>query len=146
MSDEEGYGSLPLMSPEMAVEPLTATTDKLAESTWTAKANCQHLHDNLTQHESAAIRLCTMDTVFEHLHKILRSRVRAKSKGETAEFDTFLNLLEFNELNSAVSPLAKSLTPWLPYLKLLLTALCKLLPVKKTVWRGTSLDLSTLYK
>ncbi|CAF1188170.1 unnamed protein product [Didymodactylos carnosus] len=117
MSDEEGYGSLPLMSPEMAVEPLTATTDKLAESTWTAKANCQHLHDNLTQHESAAIRLCTMDTVFEHLHKILRSRVRAKS-----------------------------LTPWLPYLKLLLTALCKLLPVKKTVWRGTSLDLSTLYK
>ncbi|CAF4446626.1 unnamed protein product [Didymodactylos carnosus] len=104
-----GYGSLPLLSLEMAVEPLKAMIDKLPESVWIAKANCQHPRDNLTQDESAAIRLYTMGRVYKHLNGMLRSKNRAKS-----------------------------LPPWLPYLKLLLTALFKLAAVKKTVWRGTN--------
>ncbi|CAF1226704.1 unnamed protein product [Didymodactylos carnosus] len=112
-----GYGNLPLVSLEMAVEPLKAMINKLPESVWIAKANCQHPRDNLTQDESAAIRLYTMGSIHKHLNEMLRSKNRAKS-----------------------------LPPWLPYLKLLLTALCKLPAVKKTVWRGTNVDLSTLYE
>ncbi|CAF1375682.1 unnamed protein product [Didymodactylos carnosus] len=115
-SDERGYGNVPLMSLDMAVESLKPIIDILP-SVCIAKQNCQHFHDNLTVDESAAIRLYTMQSLFKHLNEILRSKVRAEL-----------------------------LRPWLPYLKLLLMALYKLPSVKKTVWRGTNLDLSTLYK
>ncbi|CAF0821056.1 unnamed protein product [Didymodactylos carnosus] len=111
-----GYGNVPLMSLDMAVESLKPIIDILP-SVCIAKQNCQHFHDNLTVDESAAIRLYTMQSLFKHLNEILRSKVRAEL-----------------------------LRPWLPYLKLLLMALYKLPSVKKTVWRGTNLDLSTLYK
>ncbi|CAF0916248.1 unnamed protein product [Didymodactylos carnosus] len=112
-----GYGNLPLMSLEVAVEYLKPMIATIPRDVWIAKQNCQHLHDHLTQDESAAIHLYTMGSVFQHLNDVLRSKNRAKV-----------------------------LVPWLPYLKLLLTALCKLPAVKKIAWRGTSLDLSTKYK
>ncbi|CAF1045369.1 unnamed protein product [Didymodactylos carnosus] len=111
-----GGENVPLMSLEMAVESLKPMIDVLP-SVSISKKKCQHLHDNLTLDESAAIRLYTMQNLSQHLNGILRSKVRAEL-----------------------------LHPWIPYLKLLLTALYKLPSVKKIVWRGTNLDLSTLYK
>ncbi|CAF1608635.1 unnamed protein product, partial [Didymodactylos carnosus] len=116
-SDEGGYRNLPLMTLEMAVKDLKPMIGTLQRDVWIAKQNWQHLSDHLTQDESAAIHLYTMGSVFEHLSDMLRSKNRTEL-----------------------------LAPWLPYLKLLLTALCKLPAVKKIVWRGTSLDLSTKYK
>ncbi|CAF1170892.1 unnamed protein product, partial [Didymodactylos carnosus] len=113
----EGYANLPLMSLEMAVESISSMIDILP-SVRIAKQTCQHIGGDLTLDESAAIRLYTMNgSLFTRLNDVLRSKVRAEL-----------------------------LSPWLPYLKLLLTALYKLPAVKKTVWRGTSLDLSTKYK
>jgi hypothetical protein len=89
---------------------------------WTAKENSRETNDDLTQDESAAISLYTMqwpdsdDNLCTILNKILRSEER--------------NILK----------------PWFSYLKLLLTALFKLPSRKGVIWRGIRGNLSEQYQ
>ncbi|CAF1384681.1 unnamed protein product, partial [Didymodactylos carnosus] len=119
----EGYQKLPLLSLEKSVEPLSDLIDDLPRRVWMAKENCQERSDSLTEDEAAAICLYTMEwksrerSLYYQLNETLRSKERAQ-------------LIDV----------------WLPYLKLVLTALCKLPSVKQLVWRGAKVDLSGSYK
>ncbi|CAF1596356.1 unnamed protein product, partial [Didymodactylos carnosus] len=119
----EGYQKLPLLSLEESVEPLSDLIEDLPRRVWMAKENCQERSDSLTEDEAAAICLYTMEwksrerSLYYQLNETLRSKERAQLIGV-----------------------------WLPYLKLVLTALCKLPSVKQLVWRGAKVDLSGSYK
>ncbi|CAF4499270.1 unnamed protein product [Didymodactylos carnosus] len=119
----EGYQKLPLLSLEKSVEPLSDLIDDLPRRVWMAKENCQERSDSLTEDEAAAICLYTMEwksrerSLYYQLNETLRSKERAQ-------------LIDV----------------WLPYLKLVLTTLCKLPSVKQLVWRGAKVDLSGSYK
>ena len=56
-----GYASEPLLSLEEACEPLIDMIPRLAVHMWIAKENSSNPEDGLTQDESAAIRLYTME-------------------------------------------------------------------------------------
>jgi hypothetical protein len=78
--------------------------------------NCQHPTDDLTQQESAAIHLYTMQ--FDggpSLYEILNQSLRAENRQE--------------------------LKPWFLFLKLFLTALYKLPSQNKTIWRGVRIKV-----
>ena len=87
----------------------------------TALDNSRKPTDGLTVNESAAIHLYTMQweepnvSLYTKLNSILRSERR------------------------------ESLRLWFPYLKLVLTALFKLPPLRSTVWRGVRGNLSDQY-
>ncbi|CAF0967610.1 unnamed protein product, partial [Didymodactylos carnosus] len=82
------------------------------------KLNSKNPSQGLTEDESAAIRLYTMQmnpaekSIYYLLNETLRSEDRQK------------------------------LIPWFSYLKLILVGLYKLPPVKRTIWRGIKMDLS----
>ena len=79
---------------------------------WTAKRNSQKPQDGLSSEMSAAIHLYTMQ--WEPSHKSLYTQLNTTLRSEKRD----------------------TLKPWFSYLKLFLTALHKLPPVKKTIWRG----------
>lgn len=122
-----GYALQPLVSLEEACEPISNIVPHLATYIWIAKECSKESIDDLTQDESAAIRLYTMEwdpnahsgreSLYSHLNRTLKGSDRAK------------------------------LRPWFPFLKLFLTALAKLpaLP-RQTVWRGVRKDLSGDYE
>ncbi|CAF1527411.1 unnamed protein product, partial [Rotaria sordida] len=121
-----GYTHEPLLSLEEACEPLLNIVPRLPVHIWIAKQNSQNPAEDLTQDESAAIRLYTMEwdsstnessvSLYAHLNRTLKEIDRTK------------------------------LRPWFRYLKLFLSALAKL-PVapRQTVWRGIRADLSKDY-
>ena len=136
----EGYEEKPLVSLEESVQQIKdLVLDKqikelvdekhiqnfvkdLDRNIWIAKQNFRSSTDNLTQDESAAIHLYTMqwpdsdDNLCTILNKILRSEKR--------------NILK----------------PWFSYLKLILTALFKL-PLKRgIIWRGIRGNVSDQYQ
>ena len=121
-----GYIYEPILPLEEACEPLHSIVPRLQANIWVAKQNSKNPADGLTEDESAAIRLYTMEwdthpdeprgSLYAHLNRTLKSVDRGK------------------------------LRPWFRYLKLLLTALAKLpLAPRQTVWRGVRKDHSTDY-
>ena len=121
-----GYASKPIVSLEEACEPLHAMIPGLNQFINTAKSKSRNPANNLTQDESAAIRLYTMQS--------------------TKKVDG-LNASLYATLNRTLRDSDRSkLEPWFLYLKLLLTALTKLPPVSvKQVWRGIRYRESTNY-
>ncbi|CAF0884352.1 unnamed protein product [Adineta steineri] len=118
-----GYEKETVKSLEDACEPIKDLFDHHFKQYITvAKMNSTDPEDKLTQDESAAIHLYTM---------------------EWAKHDNSL----YMKLNQTLRSVDRSkLTPWFKYLKLLLTAFFKLPPSKDTlVWRGVREDLSALY-
>ena len=121
-----GYAKEPLLPLEEACEPLLDIVGRLPAHIWIAKQNSKNPHDGLTQDESAAIHLYTMEwetgadeppgSLYVHLNRTLKQIDRNK------------------------------LRPWFKYLKLFLTALVKLPPApQQTVWRGVRKNHSEDY-
>lgn len=117
-----GYADKLCVSLEEAVKPLTKLIHDIDARVWTAKNRSQNTTETLTQDESAAIILYTMewDPVHPSLYSILNKTLRLESRD--------------------------GLKPWFLYLKLLLSGLFKLPSVERTVWRGVKEDLSENYK
>ncbi|CAF3773633.1 unnamed protein product [Rotaria socialis] len=77
-----GYVHEPLLSLEETCEPLVNVVPRLPAHIWVAKQNSKALEDDLTQDESAAIRLYTMEwdhipeqplaSVYMHLNRTLK--------------------------------------------------------------------------
>jgi hypothetical protein len=117
----KGYENMPLVSLELAVEPLMTLLPSIQTYVHLAKQKCRNPADGLTCDQSAAIMLCTMrwqpvDQCLSYvLNTILRSTDREKLKR------------------------------WFLYLKLLLTGLRHLPSIHRTVYRGIQLDLSEQY-
>ncbi|CAF3813281.1 unnamed protein product, partial [Rotaria sp. Silwood1] len=117
----KGYEKEPIVSLEQVCEPLHGILDELNENIQIAKMNCTRPSDGLTQDESAAIHIYTMEwdesesSLYAKLNRILRA------------------------------PERRLLKPWFRYLKLFLTALYKLPSVDCQLWRGVKEDLSHLY-
>jgi hypothetical protein len=107
-----GYEKEPLLSLEEVVQPLDQLLNDLDMMVDTAKRNSKKPSDGLSLNESAAIHLYTMQweerhtSLYTKLNKILRSERR------------------------------EPLRPWFRYLKLVLTALYKLPPMKSTICEG----------
>ncbi|CAF0802316.1 unnamed protein product [Didymodactylos carnosus] len=117
-----GYEKEPLLPLEEACEPLNTILKDLPQQIWVAKQNCKEPSDGLTQDESAAIYLYTMEWSVskESLYSILNCALRQADRG--------------------------NLIPWFRYLKLLFTALYKLPSEShRTVWRGVNADISSDY-
>lgn len=121
-----GYALEPFVSLEDACQPILTIVPHLAAHIWIAKENSKNPSDGLTQDESAAIHLYTMEwdpniyetreSLYAHLNRTLKQTDRTK------------------------------LRPWFRFLKLFLTALAKLPFVpRQTVWRGVHKDLSNDY-
>ena len=121
-----GYAFEPILPIEEACKPLISIVARLEAHVWIAKQNSKNPADGLTQDESAAIRLYTMEwdtgvdeprgSLYVHLNRTLKLVDRIK------------------------------LRPWFRYLKLFLTALAKLPSAPhQTVWRGVRKDHSADY-
>jgi hypothetical protein len=118
----EGYEKLPLVSLEIATESIVSLLPSIKHYAYVAKQRCENPPaDGLTPDESASIMLYTMEwpsfeqSFYHSLNATLRSTNRQK------------------------------LRPWLAYLKLFLTGLSRLPPIRQVVYRGTKLDLSNQY-
>ena len=101
---------------------LRGLVDDVDSRVWTATNRCKNPPDKLTQEESAAVVLYTMewDPGYPSLYSVLNKTLRVEDR--------------------------RKLTPWFPYLKLLFTGLFKLPPIRCTVWRGVRGDLRSNYK
>ncbi|CAF3167779.1 unnamed protein product [Rotaria socialis] len=108
----EGYEKKDLVSLKEAIEPiknLLHNTDRMVDI---ALQNSNEPPDGITTDESAAIHIYTIQWPDTHdsLYKLLNRALRDERRNE--------------------------LKPWFSYLKLILTALYKLPPIKKTLWRA----------
>jgi hypothetical protein len=122
----QGYALEPLLPLEDACQPIVTIVPNLPSHIWIAKENCKQPSDGLTQDESAAIHLYTMEwdanvhdtreSLYSHLNRTLKQKDRTK------------------------------LRPWFRYLKLFLTALAKIPPMpRQTIWRGVRKDFTQDY-
>jgi len=111
-----GYEESPVLTLEEAVEKITPPISCIMDYVSTAKKKCNRHSTLLTWDESAAIYLYTMSTPFiSRLNDSLRAENR------------------------------QALKPWFAFLKLFITALEKLPSTKKTVWRGVSGEVDSLF-
>ena len=117
-----GYASKSLVPLAEAVQGLHDLVDDVNSREWTATSRSRNPVDGLTQNESAAIVLYTIEWDPEHpsLYAVLNNALRLEDR--------------------------RKLIPWFPYLKLLFTALFKLPSIRGTVWRGVRGDLRSSYK
>jgi hypothetical protein len=123
MTPIKGYEKLPLVSLEQAVQPLIPYIPEIEQMVDIAIRKCRKPPpDNLTEDQSAAIMLYTMewepkeDSVYQRLNKALRTEDR------------------------------QVLKPWFLYLKLLVKALSLLPSNSRTVYRGIKSDEKHRYK
>lgn len=119
----EGYQSLKLVTLEEAVEPLVELCPDVPRRAYIAKGNCNSSKEDLTEDEAASIFLYTTEWQprDQCLYVALNSVLRSKNRN-------------------------KLIAPWLPYMKLLLTAVFKLPSCSMTVWRGVRRDLRKEYE
>ena len=117
-----GYAKEPLVPLETAVEKIRKLIHGVDSRVWTAINRCEDPPDALTTDESAAIVLYTIEWDPDHpsLYAVLNQTLRLEDR--------------------------RKLTPWFPYLKLILTGLFKLQSIRCTVWRGVRGDLRSMYK
>jgi hypothetical protein len=112
----DDYLRLPLVSLEEAMVPISLLIPNISQYTINAKLASSVLNNNLTEDESAAIYLYTMDSVF------------------------------YGKLNSAMrSNKASHVEPYFLYLKLFYTALGKLPCQRELVWGGIRSNVSSTY-
>jgi hypothetical protein len=117
----EGYGDMPLLSLKLSVENLERMISKAVQNASTAIERSITPANGLSQDESAAICLYTMDWKPNDQSLCARLNLALRSKDRSEVF------------------------PYFFYLKLFLSALWKLKSVKKTIWRGVKADLSGQY-
>jgi hypothetical protein len=117
-----GVANLPLLPVRDTLSPslVGLSQEEFDACLWTAQRKAQSLHkagaELLSDDEIAAIHIYTQETpLYSRLNQLLRARDRAQLK------------------------------PWLPYLKLLLTAVHRLTPVSDTLFRGVRLDIADRY-
>jgi hypothetical protein len=111
-----GYEDSPVLTLEEAVEKVVPLVSRAMDHVATAKQNYNQNSTLLTCDESAAIYLYSMPTsFFSHLNNSLRTKNR------------------------------QALKPWFAFLKLFITALEKLPSTGKTVWRGVSGEVDSLF-
>ena len=117
-----GYAAENLVPLKDAAMKLRKLVDDVDSRVWTAVNRCKNPADKLTQDESAAIVLYTIewDPTHPSLYLVLNQTLRLEDR--------------------------RKLIPWFPYLKLLLTGLFKLPAIHCTVWRGVIGDMRTYYK
>ncbi|CAF4854690.1 unnamed protein product, partial [Rotaria sp. Silwood1] len=117
-----GYATKRLVSIKEAVVGLRELVDDVDVRVWTATNRCKNPADTLSQDESAAILLYTIEWDPDHpsLYSVLNRTLRLEDRGK--------------------------LVPWFSYLKLFLTALFKLPSISCTVWRAVHGDLRSRYK
>jgi len=117
----EGYEDMPLLSLKMSVENLERLISNVMQNAHTATERSAGPHNGLTQDESAAICLYTMNSKSndQSLCARLNFALRSKDRSE--------------------------LVPYFFYLKLFLSALSKLQSIKNTVWRGAKADVTDQY-
>jgi hypothetical protein len=106
-----GYQHLPILTLEQAIEKIIPFVSGIVDYVAKAKENCNQNSTLLTWNESAAIYLYAMSIPF---FSRLNTALRAENRHE--------------------------LKPWFAFLKLFITALEKLPPMKGTVWRGVDYD------
>jgi hypothetical protein len=118
-----GYEAMPIVSLEMAVEPLVSFLPAVQSYAYAAKQRCKTPPaDGLSTDESASIMLYSMG--WEPLDKCL-----------------------YVSLNAILRSVGRNkLKPWFLYLKLFLTALSRLPSTHQFVYRGVKLDLSEQYQ
>ncbi|UJR24621.1 hypothetical protein I4U23_005995 [Adineta vaga] len=116
-----GFETYPLVSLIDSIEPIKYLLYDADTMIKTARRNSQNPADGLTQEESAAIRLYTMQwpKPYPSLYTLLNERLRSAKR--------------------------ESLKPWFPYLKLFLTALSKLPSIQGIIWRGVRENVSDQY-
>jgi hypothetical protein len=121
-----GYTREPILPLEEACVSLIPIVPRLQAHVWIAKKNSKKPADGLTQDESAAIRLYTMEW--------------------DAGVDEPRSSL-YSQLNRTLKQVDRTkLRPWFRYLKLFLTALAKLPSApRQTVWRGVRKDHTADY-
>ncbi len=111
-----GYEDSPILTLEEAVEKIIPLVSRVMDFVATAKKKYNRRSDLLTRDESAAVYLYSMPTPF------------------------------FSRLNDALRIENRhALKPWFAFLKLFITALEKLPSTRKTVWRGVSGDVSSIF-
>jgi hypothetical protein len=112
---------MPLLSLKMAVQNLESILSKVTHNAHIATERSEFPKNGLTQEESAAICLYTMNPKSndQSLSAQLNAALRSKDRSE--------------------------LVHYFFYLKLFLSALWKLKSMKTTVWRGVKGDLSDEY-
>jgi hypothetical protein len=111
---------MPLVSLEQAIEPLWSIIDDIKRYVWIAKKGTQNPKQGLTHDEAASIMLYTMEwDSNESLYRVLNKTLHTEDRN--------------------------CVKPYFSYLKLILTALCKLPSYQGVVWRGTYLDVSARY-
>ena len=117
----EGYEDMPLLSLKLSVQNLETMISKVVQNANSATERSVSPGNGLSQDESAAICLYTMDSKSndQSLSARLNRALRSKDRSE--------------------------LVPYFFYLKLFLTALWKLKSEKTTIWRGVKSDLSEQY-
>lgn len=111
-----GYQHLPVMTLEEATKTLIPLVPGIIDHVSSAKKQCNRKTSLLTWNESAAIYLYSMPIPF---FTCLNETLRAEDR--------------------------HALKPWFAFLKLFITALMKLPSTEKTVWRGVSGDVGTVF-
>ncbi|CAF4005555.1 unnamed protein product [Rotaria magnacalcarata] len=111
-----GYRSEQLVSIEKALEPIVPHIDQLLYYIKIAKKHCHFPSEHgLTQDQSAAVYIYTMEWGDTALYGVLNKALRSENR--------------------------RALKIWFPYLKLVDTALDKLPTIKEVVWRGVPIDI-----
>lgn len=117
----EGYEEMPLVSLEIAVEPLMSLLPSIQTYVRLAKQKCENPADGLTPDESASIMLCAM------------------------RWQPLDQCLSVALTTALCSNDRQKLKRWFLYLKLLMTALNRLPSVHRTVFRGIKADVTQFY-
>jgi hypothetical protein len=111
-----GYQHVPLLTLEEATKKIIPLVPGVVDYVSTAKKQCNRSSTLLTWDESAAIYLYSMPiSFFSRLNEALRAENR------------------------------HTLKPWFGFLKLFITTLEKLPSIKKTVWRGVSGNVGSMF-
>jgi hypothetical protein len=111
-----GYQHLTVLTLEEATEKLIPLVPGIEDYVSKAKSKCNQSSTLLTRDESAAIYLYSMPIPF---FSLLNEALRAEDR--------------------------HALKPWFTFLKLFITGLQKLPSTEKTVWRGVSGDVGTVF-
>lgn len=117
----QGYGKMPLLTLDEAVEPLITIVPEVKYMAWIVKQNCKNPLDNLLSDESASIMLYTLEWQprDKSFYKILNDTLRTEN--------------------------CDLLKPWFSYLKLFITALSKIPSKHCLLHRGIKKDISGDY-
>lgn len=117
-----GYEEMPLVSLGEAVEKLVHLLPAVQRYADIAKQRCKNSVDGLSPDESASIMLYSMQwkPLDKCLYVALNTTLRCADR--------------------------ENLKPWFLYLRLFISALSHLPPLRETIYRGIKLDLSNEYK